>query len=290
MLADLSNRVAIVAGATRGAGRGIAVELGSCGATVYCTGRSVRAKRSPMNRPETIEETAELVEQAGGKGIPIQVDHSDVEQVANLMQRVASEQNGQLDLLVNDIWGGDPLTEWGKSFWEHSLENGLAMQRQAVWTHLITAWHAAPLMVARKHGLIIEMTDGESERYRGSLFYDMAKASVIRLASDMSQELLPHGIAAVGLTPGFLRSEAMLDYFGVTEKNWRDAIGKDEHFAYSETPRFVGRAVARLASDPEILAYSGKTLTSWRLANHYEFDDTDGSRPNWGEYFSTLDL
>ena len=286
----LTDQVALVAGATRGAGRGIAIELGARGATVYCTGRSVRGHASPMRRPETIEETAELVEANGGVGIPVQVDHSDSEQVTGLMQQISNEQDGRLDILVNDVWGGDPLTEWDKPFWKHSLKDGLAMQRQAIWTHLITAWHAAPLMVARKRGLIIEMTDGETQQYRGSLFYDLVKASVIRLAFGMSEELRQHNVAVVAVTPGFMRSEAMLDIFKVSESNWRDAIKSDPHFAYSETPRFVGRGIAALAADTNVLTFSGETLTSWGLAQHYNFDDIDGNRPDWGTYFATLDI
>jgi NAD(P)-dependent dehydrogenase (short-subunit alcohol dehydrogenase family) len=186
------------------------------------------------------------------------------------------------------VWGGDRLTTWGAPFWEHDLQNGLEMQRHAVWAHAITAHAAVPLMVARRRGLVVEVTDGVDDRYRGSLFYDLAKASAIRLAKAMAEELKPHGIAAVAVSPGFLRSEAMLDHFGVTAATWRDAIAKDEHFAQSETPRFVGRAVAALAADPDNARWSGRAVGSWDLARDYGFDDADGSRPDWGAYFATL--
>lgn len=285
---ELSGQVALVAGATRGAGRGIAVELGALGATVYCTGRTTREHRSPMNRPETIDETAELVTAAGGSGIAVRVDHTEPAEVAALIARIEVEQDGRLDVLVNDIWGGDPLTRWGAPFWEHSLEDALEMQRLAVRTHIVTAWHALPLMVARGRGLVVEVTDGKEDRYRGSLYYDLAKASAIRLARGMAEDLRPHGVASVAVTPGFLRSEAMLDHFGVGTSNWRDAVQRDRHFAQSETPRFVGRGVAALAADPGVLGRSGKALASWELAHDYDLEDVDGTRPDWGAYFATL--
>lgn len=278
--------VALVAGGTRGAGRGIAVELGAAGATVYVTGRSSRGSPSSMGRPETIEETAELVTAEGGRGIPLRVDHTVPAQVRALVDRLGAEQDGRLDLLVNDIWGGDALTRWGVTFWEHPLEEGLLMQRLGVHTHLITSWFAAPLMAARATGLIVEITDGASPGYRGNLFYDLAKAGVIRLALAEGADLRPHGVTVVGLTPGFLRSEAMLDHFGVTAQTWQDGIARDLHFAASETPRFVGRAVVALAADPEIAARSGQTLTSWDLAEEFGFTDVDGARPHWGRYFA----
>ncbi len=273
-----------MAGGTRGAGRGIAVELGAAGATVYVTGRSTRAGASDMGRSETIEETAELVGDAGGSGIPVRTDHTRPEEVAALVGRVRDEQDGRLDVLVNDIWGGDPLTEW-TTFWEHSLENGLRLLDTAIKTHLITSWHAAPLMVARGRGLVVEVTDGHTDRYRGSLFYDLAKASAIRLAVGQSEDLRDHGVAAVAVSPGFMRSEAVLDHFGVTEATWREAIAKDPHFAASETPRFVGRAVSALAADPDIMERSGGAFASGELAEEYGFDDVDGSRPNWPAHF-----
>lgn len=280
----LHGQVALVAGATRGTGRGIAVELGAAGATVYVTGRSTRGRPSSMRRPETIEETAELVEAVGGRAVAEAVDHTVPEQVARLRDRIRVEQEGRLDILVNDIWGGDPLTEW-KPFWEHDLANGLEMQRLAVTTHLITSWYMAPLMVARGSGLIVEITDGVEPGYRGSLFYDLAKASAIRLALAQAEDLRPHGVAALAVSPGFLRSEAMLDHFGVSEEKWRDGIARDPHFAASETPRYVGRGIARLAADPDLMSKSGRALGSWDLAHVYGVTDLDGTRPDWLAHF-----
>ena len=282
----LAGTVAVVAGATSGAGRGIAVELGRAGATVYATGRSARGQPSEMGRPETIEETAEQVTAAGGAGIAVRVDHTEVGQVAALFEQVAAEQGGRLDLLVNDIWGGDPLSQWGLPFWEQSLVDGLRMQHLAVTTHLITSWHAAPLLVARGRGLVVEVTDGTDDAYRGNLFYDLAKASVIRLALAQAGDLRPHGVAAVALTPGFLRSEAMLDHFGVTEETWRDGIAKDPYFAASETPTYIGRAVAALATDPDVLRRSGCALSSAGLAQDYAFTDADGTQPDFPTFLS----
>jgi NAD(P)-dependent dehydrogenase (short-subunit alcohol dehydrogenase family) len=280
----LEGHVALVAGATRGAGRAIAVELGAAGATVYGTGRTTRGRPSPMARPETIEDTAELVDAAGGRGIAVRVDHTRSADVEELVRRIGDEQDGRLDVLVNDIWGGDPLTEW-RPFWEHDLANGLEIQRTGVHTHLITSWHAAPLMIARGRGLIVEITDGADARYRGSLYYDLAKSSLIRLALAQAEELRPHGIAAVAVSPGFLRSEAMLDHFGVTEATWRDAIAADRHFAASETPHFVGRGIAALAADPQVMERTGRAFGSWELGRDYGLIDVDGRRPDWGEHF-----
>ena len=200
------------------------------------------------------------------------------------MRRISDEQDGRLDVLVNDIWGGDPLTQW-VAFWEHDLANGLEIQRTGVHTHLVTSWHAAPLMIARGSGLIVEITDGVDARYRGSLFYDLAKSAVIRLAVAQADELRAHGVAAVAVSPGFLRSEAMLDHFGVSEQTWREAIASDRHFAASETPHFVARGIAALAADPQILDKSGKALGSWHLGREYGVRDLDGSRPDWGEHY-----
>lgn len=283
----LKGKVAVVAGATRGAGRGIACMLGEAGATVYCTGRSVRGKSATENRPETIEETAEMVNGYGGKGIAVQVDHLEEEQVKALFERVRAEQ-GKLDILVNDIWGGDELSEWGKPFWELEVEKGWLMQERAVHTHVITSRYGTPLLLERKQGLIVEITDGENSNYRGNLFYDLAKSSVIRLSYAMAEELRPHGITALAVTPGFLRSEAMLDHFGVTEANWRDGAKKDPNFIASETPYFVGRAVAALAADPNVAEKSGKAFSSWGLAQEYGFLDIDGTQPNWGRHFADL--
>ncbi|MET8046289.1 SDR family oxidoreductase [Streptosporangium sp. NPDC005286] len=283
--------VALVAGGTRGAGRGIAAELGAAGMTVYVTGRSTRQGRSDLDRPETIEDTAELVSARGGTGIAVRCDHSDPEQVRALVDRIGSER-GRLDLLVNDVWGGDPLAEWDRPLWEHDLDNGLRMLHRAVDTHIITSRFALPLMIARRSGLVVEITDG-TERdvdevlggYRGSFFYDLAKHTVIRLARNQAAELKPHGVAAVALTPGFLRSEAMLDHFGVTEENWRDGALKDPHFAASETPAYIGRAVAALAADPEIMARTGGSYSTGGLAAEYGFTDVDGSQPDFITYY-----
>lgn len=284
----LEGKVAVVAGATRGAGRGIAVMLGEAGATVYCTGRSVRGNPSDLNRSETIEETAEMVSERGGAGIPVQVDHTDAEQVKKLFERIQKEQQGALDILVNDIWGGEKLTQWDTPFWEHSLANGLLMQDRVLKTHLITSHYAAPLMVARKSGLIIEVTDGTDYRYRGNVYYSLAKITPIHMAAAMAEELRPHNVAAVSVTPGFLRSEEMLDHFGVKEENWLDAVHggmpNAEHFAQSETPFFIGRAIALLAADQQMMSKSGSALASWTLSDEYGFCDIDGRRPHWGNY------
>jgi NAD(P)-dependent dehydrogenase (short-subunit alcohol dehydrogenase family) len=287
MTSRLEGRVALVAGGTRGAGRGIAVELGAAGATVYVTGRTTRHRRSEYDRPETIEETAALVDEAGGRGIAVQVDHLEPDQVVALVERITSEQ-GRLDVLVNDVWGGERLFEWDVPVWEHSLENGLRMLRLAIDTHIITSHFALPLLIQHKGGLVVEMTDGTAEyndaNYRNSLFYDLAKTSVIRMAWAQAKELAPHGCAAVALTPGWLRSEMMLDNYGVDESNWKDAIAIQPHFAISETPRYVGRAVAHLAADPEVARWNGSSLSSGGLAKEYGFTDLDGSRPDAWRY------
>jgi len=272
-------------GPTRGAGRGIACALGEAGATVYCTGRSVRGKSATQDRSETIEETAEMVTARGGQGIPVQVDHSQPERVKKLFARVKKDHKG-LDILVNDVWGGDQLTEFGKTFWAVSLDKGLAMLQQAIHTHIITSHYAAPLMFNRENGLIVEITDGDSFAYRGNIFYyDLVKTSVIRLAFAMAYELRKRKITAVAVTPGFLRSERMLEDFEVTEANWRDAAKKRPDFISSETPLFVGRAVAALAADPNAFTKTGRVFSSWALSDEYGFTDADGTRPHWGKYF-----
>ncbi|GGO21137.1 short-chain dehydrogenase [Microbispora rosea subsp. aerata] len=287
MTGKLEGKVALVAGATRGAGRGIAVELGAAGATVYVTGRSTRERRSEMNRPETIEETAELVTAAGGRGIAVPVDHLDREQVRALVERIDAEQ-GALDVLVNDIWGGELLFSWTDRLWEHSLDDGLRILRLAIDTHIITSHYALPLLIRKPGGLVVEITDGTAEynaaNYRVSFFYDLAKTSVNRMAFAQARELAPHGATAVSLTPGWMRSEIMLEHFGVTEANWRDALAKEPHFAISETPAFVGRAVAALAADPEVSRWNGQSLSSGQLAQVYGFTDVDGSRPDCWRY------
>ncbi|MGG3838329.1 SDR family oxidoreductase [Paenibacillus thiaminolyticus] len=283
----LNGKVALVAGATRGAGRGIAIELGAAGATVYVTGRTTRTQRSEYNRPETIEETAELVSKAGGRGIAVQVDHLDPDQVRALIARIEDEQ-GRLDILVNDVWGGEYLTQWNVPVWEHSLERGLRMLRLAVDTHMITSHFALPLLIRNKNGLVIEVTDGTAEynekNYRLSLFYDLAKTSVIRMAQSLAHELSPYKCTAVAVTPGWMRSEIMLDHYGVTEENWRDATVKEPHFVISESPRFVGRAVAALAGDPEAARWNGQSVSSGQLAQEYGFYDLDGSQPDCWRY------
>jgi len=288
-MTTLSARVALVAGATRGAGRGIACALGEAGATVYCTGRSSREGAVNKERPETIEETAELVDAAGGRGIAVRVDHSVQSEVESLVERVRSE-HGRLDILVNDIWGGDALTEWGKNFWEVDVQAGFQMMERAIGTHIITSRHAVPLMLESEvlegtnGGLVVEVTDGAFYGYRGQLFYDLCKMSVIRLAYSMSVELADRPVSAVAVTPGFLRSEAVLDHFGVSEETWRDAIAKDPHFAHSETPRLVGRAIAALAADPKMPARSGQVLPCWELAREYDIRDVDGAQPHWDDH------
>jgi NAD(P)-dependent dehydrogenase (short-subunit alcohol dehydrogenase family) len=283
----LNGKVALVAGATRGAGRGIAIELGAAGATVYVTGRSTRQQQSEYARPETIEETAELVSAAGGTGIAIQVDHLVPGEVQRLVERIRSEQ-GRLDILVNDIWGGENLFEWNKPVWEHNLQNGLRMLRLAIDTHLITAHYALPLLIERPGGLLVEVTDGtaeyNAEHYRLSPFYDLAKMAVIRMAWAHAKDLAPHGATSIAVTPGWLRSEMMLEHFGVTEESWRDATAKVPHFVISETPRFVGRAVAALAADPDRARWNGTSVSSGGLARVYKFDDLDGSRPDAWRY------
>ncbi|MET9504405.1 SDR family oxidoreductase [Streptomyces sp. NPDC006622] len=287
MSGPLEGRVALVAGATRGAGRGIAVELGAAGATVYVTGRTTRARRSEYDRPETIEDTADLVTEAGGQGIAVPTDHLDPAQVRSLVDRIAAERD-RLDVLVNDIWGGENLFEWDKPVWEHDLDKGLRLLRLAVETHAITSHHALPLLLRRPGGLVVEMTDGTAEynrdTYRVNFFYDLAKASVLRMAFALAHELGPRGATALALTPGWLRSEIMLDHYGVREDNWRDALAKVPHFAISETPRYVGRAVAALAADPEAARWNGQSLSSGGLAAAYGFTDLDGSRPDAWRY------
>ncbi|GGN63441.1 short-chain dehydrogenase [Streptomyces albiflavescens] len=283
----LRGKVALVAGATRGAGRGIAVELGAVGATVYVTGRSTRERRSEYDRPETVEDTADLVTAAGGRGIAVPTDHLVAAEVQALVARIAEEQGG-LDVLVNDIWGGERLFEWDTPVWEHDLENGLRLLRLAVETHAITNHHALPLLLRKPGGLVVEMTDGTAEynreTYRVSFFYDLAKSSVLRMAFALGQELGPRGATAVALTPGWLRSEMMLDNYGVTEENWHDALERNPHFGISETPFYVGRAVAALATDPDVARWNGASLSSGQLAQVYGFTDRDGSRPDAWRY------
>ena len=294
----LRGRVAVVAGATRGAGRGIAAALGEAGATVICTGRSssTRAIRSDYNRAETIEETAALVTQLGGTGIAVAVDHLESDQVEILAEQIDND-HGHIDVLINDIWGGEVLkggpAEWNTPIWEHDLDNGLRILRLAIDTHLITSHHLLPLLIDEPGGLLVEVTDGTADynasRYRISVFYDLAKVAVNRLAFSQGHELEPHGATAIAITPGWLRSEMMLDNFGVSEQNWRDALDPtavDNYpcapadFALSESPRYVGRAVVALASDPDRARWNQKSVSSGQLAAEYGFTDLDGSQPN----------
>ncbi len=284
---SLTGKVALVAGATRGAGRGIAVELGAAGAIVYVTGRTTRTHQSEYARAETIEETAALVSAAGGTGIAVQVDHLVADQVEKLVARIRAEQ-GRLDILVNDVWGGETLKEWNKPVWGHDLQNGLRLLDLGVRTHLITAHFALPLLIERPGGLLVEVTDGtaayNAEHYRINPFYDLAKVSVTRMAWAHAKDLAPHGATSICITPGWLRSEMMLEAFGVTEQNWRDATKRIPHFAISETPRFVGRAIAALAADPDRARWNGQSLSSGGLAQIYGFTDLDGSRPDAWRY------
>ena len=295
---DLAGKIAVVAGATRGAGRGIATALGEAGATVYCTGRSVPGKPGMANRPETIHETAEIVTARGGKGIPVQVDHTQPGQVARLFEQV-----GEFDILINDIWGGEDLVEWGKKLWETKLDDGLTLIDRAIKTHIITSYYglhllrlavdthaitshfAIPLLLKTPGGLVVEVNDGTADyngaTYRNSFFYDLAKAAVLRMGFALGHELRPHGATAVSLTPGWLRSEAMLEAFGVTEANWRDAVANVKSFIASETPLFVGRGIAALAADPNAAAKNGRVYASWDLGDEYGVTDADGTRPHF---------
>jgi NAD(P)-dependent dehydrogenase (short-subunit alcohol dehydrogenase family) len=285
MTTPLTGKIAVVAGATRGAGRGIARMLGEAGATVYCSGRSVTGRPATGSRPETIDETAALVTAAGGRGIAVQTDHLHADQVERLFARV-KEESGRLDILVNDIWGGDDLTEWGLPFWKLDPVKGFAILDSAIKTHILTSRYGVPLMIEQKSGLVVEITDGDHPGYRGILYYDLAKMAAIRLAYDMSEELATKGVTALAVTPGFLRSEAMLERFGVTEANWRDA--KVQGFEASETPCFVGRAIAALAADPEVHRKAGGAYSSWTLSDEYGFIDIDGGRPHWGRFMLGL--
>jgi len=300
----LRGRVAVVAGATRGAGRGIAAALGEAGATVVCTGRSTRSARSDYDRAETIEETAELVTRLGGTGVAAAVDHLDRDQVRTLAERIRAG-HGHIDVLVNDIWGGELLkggpAQWNTPIWEHDLDNGLRILRLAIDTHLITSHHLLPLLIDQPGGLLAEVTDGTADynasRYRISAFYDLAKVAVNRLAFSQGHELEPHGATAVAITPGWLRSEMMLDNFGVSEENWRDAIDGTRadggprapvDFALSESPRYVGRAIVALASDPDRARWNQKSVSSGQLAREYGFTDLDGSQPDIWRYIEEI--
>jgi NAD(P)-dependent dehydrogenase (short-subunit alcohol dehydrogenase family) len=278
----LHGQVALVAGATRGAGRGIARALGEAGATVYCTGRSVRGSPSPYRRPETIDETAELINDAGGAAIAVRVDHTSEREVEALVARIDRER-GRLDVLVNNIAGEDPMMRQWTSFWKTNLEHGDAVFRQCILSHIITAKHVAPVMMRARRGLIVEVTEGDTLSAGGNPLTQTVKLALKGLALNMAPELLPHGVAAVAIVPGFLRSESMLERKGVTEDHWRDAVN-DPNFLESESPLFVGRAIAALAQDPNLLERSGQLCSSWELAREYKFTDYDGRRPDWGAH------
>jgi NAD(P)-dependent dehydrogenase (short-subunit alcohol dehydrogenase family) len=290
MAKPLAGKIALVAGGTRGAGRGIAVQLGAAGATVYVTGRSGEGRRSEMNRPETIEETADLVTRAGGRGIAVRVDHLLPDEVRALVARIEKEQ-GALHILVNDIWGATKM-EWNKPVWDCDLDYGLRTFRLGVDTHAITSHFALPLLIKLPGGLVVEVGDGTNDynakNYRVSFFYDLAKAAVNRMAFALAHELKPHGGTAVAVTPGWLRSEAMLDAYRVKESNWLEATKIQPHFAISESPAYVGRAVAALAADPDKLRWSGQTVSSGQLAKVYGFTDLDGSRPDCWRYIKEV--
>src|ERR1051326_5018036 len=272
----LTGTIAVVAGATRGAGRGIARALGEAGATVYCSGRSVRGHPSPYKRPETIEETAEMIAHAGGKAIAVRVDHTVESEVKALVERIDRDQ-GRLDILVNCVAGEDPMMhQWG-SFWKTDLENGEAIFRQCILSHIITSKHAAPLMIRAKRGLIVEMTESDVLSAGGNPLTQTVKLALKGLALNMAAELYSYGVAAVSITPGFLRSETMLEHHGVSAENWREAGKMDPNFLASESPLFVGRAVAALAADPNVLARSGQLCSSWELARDFGFTDADGT-------------
>jgi NAD(P)-dependent dehydrogenase (short-subunit alcohol dehydrogenase family) len=284
----LRGQVALVAGATRGAGRAIAVSLALAGATVYATGRSVRGHPATPGRPETIDETAEIIRRFGGRAYALRVDHTVEAEVRRLLQRIARREHGRLDILVNDIWGGEELTEWGQPPWTMSYERGRTMFERAVFSHILTSRYAVPLMVKRKRGVLFEVTDGAHSDYRGSFYYDLVKTSVIRLVlahHEEFEEAHLRRLSAIAVTPGFLRSEYMLDQFGVTEENWREAIPKARHFYASETPYLLARGVVALAADPKVHAKSGTVIGSWTIAKEYGFTDRDGSRPDWGKVF-----
>ena len=295
----LRGRVAVVAGATRGAGRGIAAALGEAGATVICTGRTscLRDIESDYRRPETIEETAELVTSLGGKGIAVAIDHLLADEVKTLAEQI-HKQFGKIDILVNDIWGAELLkggpSEWNTPVWELDLAKGLRILRLAIDTHIITSKYFLPLLISQPGGLVCEITDGtmkyNASHYRISVYYDLAKVAVSRLAFSQGHELAPYGATAVAITPGWLRSEMMLDNFGVSQDNWRDALDparaeKNQpvappDFALSESPRYVGRAVVSLALDPDRRRWNQQSVSSGELARVYGFTDVDGTSPD----------
>lgn len=286
----LKGKIALVAGGTRGAGRAIAVSLAEAGAFVYVTGRSSRKRGLPSQRPETIEETLDLIEAAGGSGAALRVDHNLEEDVRALMKRIDAEQNGRLDILVNDIWGGEARTSW-LPFWEQNVDVGIAVFDNAVMTHVRTATYATPLLMRSEPSLILEITDGVGYHYRGSVYYSLVKICTNHLVQAYSADFKERGITgitSVGLTPGFLRSEEMLSSFGVSESDWRSAVKDHPDFAGSETPYYLGRALVELAIDPEVRRFDGQVLSTWGMSKIYDFADTDGTRPDWERFHNLL--
>jgi NAD(P)-dependent dehydrogenase (short-subunit alcohol dehydrogenase family) len=289
--ASLAGRVAVVTGATRGCGRAIAVELGRLGATVYAAGRTTRESASPMNRPETIEETAELVTAAGGAGVAVRCDFAAVAEVDALRDRITAEQDGRLDILVDDVWGGDPLADFESAYWESSLTDALDLVHNALDTHLIALHRLLPLVVARPGGIVVEVTDGDNDDYVGAgIPYFLAKCGVRAIGRALGPELAEHGGTGLTVTPGFLRSEAMLEHFGVTEPTWRAAVGGSApiEFGVSETPTYLARGVAALVTDPDVARFAGRTLASWSLMHEYGVRDLDGSRPDFGRWLTEV--
>ncbi|MFF5985774.1 SDR family oxidoreductase [Prauserella flavalba] len=285
----MRGKVAVVTGATRGCGRAIAVELGRAGATVFVTGRTTRNQKSAMGRTETIEETAELVDAAGGRGVPVRCDFGVVTEVDALVERIHSEVDGRLDVLVDDVWGGDPYAEFGTAYWESDLDKALTMVRNGLETHLIALHRLLPLLVRTGGGLAIEVTDGDTDEYVGAgVPYYLVKSGVRAIGRALGAELAGHGCTGLTVTPGFLRSEAMLDHFGVTEETWRDAVASDPHFAVSETPAYLARGVVALATDPKVERFAGRTLASWTLMRTYGVTDVDGSRPDFGRWMADV--
>jgi len=285
---SLNHCIAIVTGASRGAGRGIATELGAAGATVYVTGRSQRQRPattyqqiqslSNLERlPGSIEQTAEEVTAAGGRGIAVACDHTDEEQVRALFERVRAEQ-GRLDVLVNNAWGGHETFDgiFKAPFWERDMANWDAMMDRGVRNHLLASRHAAPWFVQQGRGLIVTTTFWDRDRYMaGNLFYDLAKASMTRLAFGMAEELRAHNVASVAVSPGWMRTEFVLAGNQTDEAHWQSVPA----LARTESPRYLGRAVVALASDPNIMAHSGQVLRVGDLARTYGFTDIDGRVP-----------
>lgn len=291
MSASLDGAVAVVTGATRGCGRAIAVELGSQGATVYVTGRTTRASTSPMKRPETIEDTADLVNAAGGKGIAVRCDFLSASDVDALRARIEAESGGRIDILADDVWGGDPFVDFANPYWESDLHAAMNVVHNAIDTHLIALHRLLPLVITRPGGLVIEVTDGDTDSYTGTgLPYYLSKSAIRAIGRMLGAELTRYGCTGLAVTPGFLRSEAMLDHFSVSEHNWQDAVGTTAplDFAISETPRYLGRGVAALAADPDVSRFAGQTLASWTLMHEYSFTDTDASQPDFGRWLTEV--